>query len=231
MHKTKKSIQTYDKSEVKGSIIGRVFEVAQEILKLPDGRGRDYSQPCPINGCDSKDDGFWYSTKTELFHCRRCGAKLDIFGLVMAVEKVTFPEALMLVGDYAGCRMTNFVPKDDGFIPLDITRKWFNNFSPQETAEIVATVMMKGALVIGFDLWTKNYYEVYDVCLASDRLMALSFDDLCVLIKNSVGHPKPDITLQEAQEILKRMVIEVRNQPGKKYLRGEGSLTSEGRLQ
>ena len=218
---------TYDLNDVKDSIIGRAFELAQEILKLPDGINRDHNQQCPVcepPGYIGRGSPPFY-TKGDRFYCRKCNQSpgWDIFSLIMTTEKVSFPQALTLVGDYAGCRMTNYIPKEkeDGYVPMDIVREWFNNFSCQETAELLTEVFLRGALVIGTKLWTNNRYEVYEQVLKYDRFMALSFDEVAILIKNSCGHPNGECSMGQAREILKRMVIVIRNQPGKKALRGE----------
>ena len=90
---------------LKAFIIGVAFAIAKTIIGLTEGNKPDdpeHHQPCPIPGCASTDDGFYYRKDKGTFHCRQCGFNGDVIDLVVAVRGISLVEAYDMVAEAAG---------------------------------------------------------------------------------------------------------------------------------
>src|SRR3990167_2810328 len=54
--------------------------------------GRSYKGLCPSHG--EKTPSFTVSSEKQVFHCFGCSAGGDLFGFLMKIENLTFPEAV-----------------------------------------------------------------------------------------------------------------------------------------
>ncbi len=65
--------------------------------------GRNFVGLCPFH--EEKTPSFTVSPEKQLFHCFGCGASGDIFGFLMKIEGLTFPEALEQLAREAGVKL------------------------------------------------------------------------------------------------------------------------------
>lgn len=68
-----------------------LVEVAGEYLRLTK-KGKDYVALCPFH--QEKTPSFTVSREKQIFHCFGCGAGGNVFNFLMAMENLTFPEAV-----------------------------------------------------------------------------------------------------------------------------------------
>lgn len=74
-------------------------------------RGRDFWCCCPIH--NEKTPSCKIDPSTQLWHCFGCGEGGDIFGFLMKVDGMSFPEAVQFLADKAHIPLTRS-GKDDG---------------------------------------------------------------------------------------------------------------------
>lgn len=67
-------------------------------------KGRLFWGNCPFH--DEKTPSFKIDPETQLFHCFGCGAGGDVFGYVMRMENVEFPEAVTQLADRSNIELT-----------------------------------------------------------------------------------------------------------------------------
>jgi len=92
-----------DFNALKTFISGGEFDLAQQILGLPNGKNdREHNQPCPIPGCPSDDDGFYVRRDNGTFQCRQCHRGWDLIALVAAVKVISQSEAFDIVAAASG---------------------------------------------------------------------------------------------------------------------------------
>ena len=65
--------------------------------------GRNFKAVCPFHG--EKTPSFVVSPQKQIFHCFGCGEGGGIFQFLTLIEKVTFPEAVEILGDKLGMVM------------------------------------------------------------------------------------------------------------------------------
>ncbi|MCL2624856.1 MAG: hypothetical protein FWD31_14430 [Planctomycetaceae bacterium] len=67
---------------------GQTFDVAKQLVMLTDGEPGDpkHHQPCPITGCASDDDSFYFRATDHTFHCPQCKFSGDIVDLIKRVQ-------------------------------------------------------------------------------------------------------------------------------------------------
>ncbi len=63
-------------------------------------KGKDYGALCPFH--NEKTPSFWVSESKQIFKCFGCGAGGDIFGFVMQIENLNFPEAIRFIAELNG---------------------------------------------------------------------------------------------------------------------------------
>ena len=76
-----------------------LVEVASEYLHLT-RRGKDYVALCPFH--QEKTPSFTVSREKQIFHCFGCGTGGNVFHFLMAMENLTFPEAVRQLAERAG---------------------------------------------------------------------------------------------------------------------------------
>ncbi|RQD75463.1 MAG: DNA primase, partial [Candidatus Syntrophonatronum acetioxidans] len=62
--------------------------------------GRNYTGLCPFHS--EKTPSFTVSPEKQLYHCFGCGAGGNVFSFIMAVENLSFPEAVKFLANRAG---------------------------------------------------------------------------------------------------------------------------------
>ncbi len=68
-----------------------------------DKKGKNYLGLCPFHG--EKTPSFSVSEEKQLYYCFGCGAAGNVFGFVMRMEGLTFPEAVHFLARRAGVRI------------------------------------------------------------------------------------------------------------------------------
>src|SRR3970040_2530594 len=71
--------------------------------------GQNFVGLCPFHS--EKTPSFAVHPVKQIYHCFGCGAGGDVFKFVMEMEKVSFPEALKLVGDKGGVKLPERAPR------------------------------------------------------------------------------------------------------------------------
>jgi DNA primase len=76
-----------------------IVEVISHYLPLRKA-GKNYKALCPFH--QEKTPSFMVSPEKQLFHCFGCGAGGNVFNFVTKWEKVSFPEAVKMIGEKVG---------------------------------------------------------------------------------------------------------------------------------
>jgi len=80
-----------------------IVDVVSRYLTLRK-RGQNYVGLCPFH--HEKTPSFVVSSSKQLFHCFGCGSGGDVFGFLMKVDSLTFPEAVKILGERIGIPVT-----------------------------------------------------------------------------------------------------------------------------
>ena len=73
--------------------------------------GANYRALCPFH--EEKTASFSVNAAKQIFHCFGCHKGGNVYGFVMAYEKVEFPQAVKILAERAGIRLATNQPKDD----------------------------------------------------------------------------------------------------------------------
>ncbi len=73
--------------------------------------GANYRALCPFH--EEKTASFSVNATKQIFHCFGCHKGGNVYGFVMAYEKVEFPQAVKILAERAGIRLATNQPKDD----------------------------------------------------------------------------------------------------------------------
>ena len=73
--------------------------------------GANYRALCPFH--EEKTASFSVNPAKQIFHCFGCHKGGNVFGFVMAFEKVTFPDAVKMLAERCGVKLYTPSPKDD----------------------------------------------------------------------------------------------------------------------
>jgi DNA primase len=65
--------------------------------------GKDFKGLCPFH--NEKTPSFFVVPAKQIYHCFGCGEGGNAFGFVMAMEKVSFPEAVIMLAEKAGIKV------------------------------------------------------------------------------------------------------------------------------
>lgn len=68
--------------------------------------GRNYKANCPFH--KEKTPSFMVSPSKQIFHCFGCGAGGNVFGFVMKMENMDFPEAVSTLAEKTGVELPRF---------------------------------------------------------------------------------------------------------------------------
>ena len=73
--------------------------------------GKDYAALCPFH--HEKTPSFMVSESKQIFKCFGCGAGGDVFGFIMRMEKLTFPESILYLAERHGIPLPQTARKDE----------------------------------------------------------------------------------------------------------------------
>ncbi len=86
-----------------------IVETVGAYVTLKKG-GKDYKGLCPFH--NEKTASFTVSPGKQIFHCFGCGAGGDVFGFVMKMEKMEFPEAIEFLAQKKSIDLSAYKSQD-----------------------------------------------------------------------------------------------------------------------
>lgn len=90
-----------------------IVEVISEYIPLKKA-GKNYKALCPFH--EERTPSFVVSPEKQLFHCFGCGAGGNVFSFIMKWEKVSFPEAVKMLGEKVGISVDTSSGEENGGI-------------------------------------------------------------------------------------------------------------------
>jgi len=91
-----------------------IVDVISEYMQLTK-RGRNWFGLCPFHG--EQTPSFSVSSDKQIFHCFGCGAGGNAITFIMDIEGISFPDAVVKLGERAGIHL------DVGPTLPDVTKK------------------------------------------------------------------------------------------------------------
>jgi DNA primase len=76
-----------------------ILDVVSDYVNLKKS-GSNFLGLCPLHG--EKTPSFSVNPAKEIFHCFGCGAGGDVFGFIMRIEGLTFPESVKFLAKRVG---------------------------------------------------------------------------------------------------------------------------------
>ena len=105
-----------------------IVDVVSKYVNLTK-RGKNYIGVCPFH--DDHSPSMSVSPEKQIFTCFSCGASGNVFTFVSDFEKISFSEAVKLLGDKAGINIgSNIITKkekDDYIDIYNLTSKFYQN--------------------------------------------------------------------------------------------------------
>ncbi|MBU0598213.1 DNA primase, partial [Patescibacteria group bacterium] len=80
-----------------------VVDLIQEFIQLKPAGTNNFKANCPFH--HEKTPSFMVSRDKQIWHCFGCGEGGDIFGFLMKMEGLEFPEALRILAKKAGVQL------------------------------------------------------------------------------------------------------------------------------
>lgn len=87
-----------------------IIDLIQEYVPLKK-LGRNFKGLCPFH--NEKTPSFVVSPERQIWHCFGCQLGGDIFGFLMKIENIEFPEALRILAKRAGVTLQSYKPTGD----------------------------------------------------------------------------------------------------------------------
>jgi len=92
-----------------------IVDIVGEYVRLTKA-GANYKGLCPFH--NEKSPSFMVNEEKQIFHCFGCSKGGDIYGFLMEIEGVDFREALKVLAEKAGVKLTNtYTKQKDSDVP------------------------------------------------------------------------------------------------------------------
>ena len=114
-----------DVSEIKNRL--NIVDVLGEYIRL-EKAGANFRAVCPFH--NEKSPSFMVSEERQMWHCFGCQKSGDVFSFVMEMDGLDFREALKILAEKAGVKLSDYNPeaakkKDRTLEILELATKWY----------------------------------------------------------------------------------------------------------
>jgi len=165
-----------------------IVEVISEYLPLKKA-GKNYKALCPFH--EERTPSFIVSPEKQLFHCFGCGVGGNVFTFLMKWEKISFPEAVRMLGEKLGIPIS--VEEEKGEVSKEefyqINESVANFFQGELRKNKVAQDYLKrrGFSEKTLDTWKVGYAPASRVFLSFCKKKGISLERLRDLGLLSLG--------------------------------------------